>query len=107
MSQRPIPLPESFLSRPIAHRALHDVAAGRPENSRAAIEAAISAGYGIEIDLQLSKDAQAMVFHDYDLRRLTGDTGTDCSQRTARSSWASIALLHRRGRGHSKLLPKC
>ncbi|MEQ8293517.1 MAG: glycerophosphodiester phosphodiesterase family protein [Roseovarius sp.] len=68
-------LPESFLRLPIAHRALHDVADGRPENSRAAIEAAIAAGYGIEIDLQLSLDGRAMVFHDYDLGRLTGDKG--------------------------------
>ena len=75
MTILPISLPESFLKRPIAHRALHDVTAGRPENSRAAIHAAISAGYGIEIDLQLSKDAEAMVFHDYDLRRLIGETG--------------------------------
>ena len=50
-----------FLSVPLAHRALHDVNDGRPENSRAAIRAAIAAGYGIEIDLQLSKDGRAMV----------------------------------------------
>ncbi|MEO0372508.1 MAG: glycerophosphodiester phosphodiesterase family protein [Pseudomonadota bacterium] len=68
-------LPEVFLTRPIAHRAFHDVATGRPENSRAAIEAAIDAGYGIEMDLQLSRDNQAMVFHDYELDRLTGETG--------------------------------
>ncbi|MFC6582788.1 glycerophosphodiester phosphodiesterase family protein [Sulfitobacter aestuariivivens] len=48
---------------------------GRPENSRAAIKAAIAAGYGIEIDLQLSADDQAMVFHDYGLERLTTETG--------------------------------
>lgn len=75
MTVRPVPLPRSFFERPIAHRALHDIADGRPENSRAAIQAAIAAGYGIEIDLQLTKDAQAMVFHDYDLERLTGEKG--------------------------------
>jgi len=68
-------LPEVFLSRPIAHRALHDRAAGRPENSRAAIRAAVAAGYGIEMDLQPSADGVPMVFHDYDLRRLTGVPG--------------------------------
>lgn len=68
-------LPAALLRRPIAHRALHDVAAGRPENSRAAMRAAIDAGYAIEIDLQLSQDGQAMVFHDYDLARLTGTPG--------------------------------
>ena len=73
-------LPPSFLSAPIAHRALHDLSEGRPENSRAAICAAIEAGYGIEIDLQPSSDGQAMVFHDYALKRLTGQDGTISTQ---------------------------
>lgn len=64
-----------FLSRPLAHRGYHDLARGRPENSRAAIRAAIDRGFGIEIDLQLSADGQAMVFHDYALQRLTDETG--------------------------------
>ncbi len=64
-----------FLTRPIAHRALHDLNAGRPENSRAAVKAAISQGFGIEIDLQLSSDGKAMVFHDYALDRLTKQAG--------------------------------
>lgn len=68
-------LHESFVRVPLTHRALHDVSAGRPENSRAAITAAIDAGYGIEIDVQLSADGQAMVFHDYDLARLSFDSG--------------------------------
>ncbi|MBZ8118424.1 phosphodiesterase [Roseovarius sp. LXJ103] len=65
----------AFLHAPLAHRALHDKGAGRPENSRRAIEAAISAGYGIEVDVQLSCDGVAMVFHDYALTRLTGADG--------------------------------
>jgi len=68
-------LPKSFARVPLAHRALHDVSAGRPENSRAAIRAAIAAGYGIEIDVQLSSDGAAMVFHDYHLERLTDVQG--------------------------------
>lgn len=64
-----------FLRLPIAHRALHDRAAGRPENSRAAVRAAVKAGYAIEIDIQPSEDGVPMVFHDYDLRRLTGVPG--------------------------------
>jgi glycerophosphoryl diester phosphodiesterase len=71
----PVPLPPAFLTRPIAHRALHDRAQGRPENSRAAVRAAVAAGYGIEIDVQLSADGQAMVFHDEELDRLTAETG--------------------------------
>ncbi|MDO9525342.1 MAG: glycerophosphodiester phosphodiesterase family protein [Gemmobacter sp.] len=70
-----VPLPADFLRRPLAHRAYHDRAAGRPENSRAAVKAAVDAGYGIEIDLQLSLDGVAMVFHDDDLNRLTMDAG--------------------------------
>lgn len=69
------PLPDSLLRAPVAHRALHDMQRGRPENSRAAIRAAIEAGYGIEIDLQLSADGRAMVFHDDDLERLAAGTG--------------------------------
>ncbi|MCV6585411.1 MAG: glycerophosphodiester phosphodiesterase family protein [Marinibacterium sp.] len=68
-------LPDAFLTHPIAHRAYHDLAAGRPENSLSACRAAIAAGYGIEIDLQLTADGAAMVFHDYDLDRLTGRSG--------------------------------
>jgi glycerophosphoryl diester phosphodiesterase len=70
-----VPLPGAFLMQPLAHRVLHDRAAGRPENSRAAVRAAVAAGYGIEIDVQLSADGQAMVFHDEDLDRLTAESG--------------------------------
>lgn len=80
----------AFRRLPIAHRALHDVADGRPENSRAAIRAAVAAGYGIEIDLQASRDGRAMVFHDYDLRRLTDESGP-VAQRDA-AELAGIAL---------------
>ena len=68
-------LDPAFLTLPLAHRALHDVTRGRPENSRAAVRAALEHGYGIEIDLQLSRDGQAMVFHDDDLPRLAEGTG--------------------------------
>ncbi len=66
-------LHEDFRRIPIAHRALHGP--GRPENSMAAIRAAVAAGYGIEIDLQGSADGQAMVFHDDTLDRMTDQTG--------------------------------
>ena len=70
-----IALPTCFLTRPIAHRGLHDVSDGRPENSLAAFRAAIAAGYAIELDVQMSLDGVAMVFHDYHLSRLTGQNG--------------------------------
>lgn len=71
----PVPLPGAFFRAPIAHRALHDRDAGRPENSPAAFRAAIAAGYGIECDVQPSADGVPMVFHDYDLKRLAGRSG--------------------------------
>lgn len=68
-------LPPAFLSVPIAHRALHDMRAGRPENALSAVRAAVAAGYGIEIDLQLSSDAVPMVIHDPTLERTTSGQG--------------------------------
>lgn len=56
-----------------AHRGLHGP--GVPENSLAAAEAAIARGLGIECDIQLSADGVPMVFHDWELDRLTGETG--------------------------------
>ena len=64
-----------FINGPIAHRTLHDVKSGRPENSWEGLEAAISHGFAIEIDLQLSLDGIPMVFHDYKLNRVTNETG--------------------------------
>ena len=52
-----------------AHRGLHGN--GVPENSRAAFELACQKGVGIELDVQLSRDGVVMVYHDYDLSRLT------------------------------------
>ncbi|MEO1911849.1 MAG: glycerophosphodiester phosphodiesterase family protein [Paracoccus sp. (in: a-proteobacteria)] len=66
-------LPQAFLTAPIAHRGLHGD--GVPENSLAAARAAIEAGYGIELDIQPAADGTPMVFHDYDLTRLTGQSG--------------------------------
>lgn len=70
-----IALPRAFLDRPLAHRALHDAALGRVENSLGAIDAAIARGYGLEVDVQLTGDGEALVFHDPDLLRLTGSDG--------------------------------
>lgn len=61
----------SFLTNvPIAHRGLHGEV---PENSLRAFEAAIKAGYVIETDVRLTKDGRLVVFHDDDLKRMTGD----------------------------------
>ena len=60
-------------NRTYAHRGLHGP--GVPENSPAAFAAAIKHGLGIECDVQRTADGQAVVFHDWVLDRLTGQTG--------------------------------
>ena len=51
-----------------AHRGLHN--SERAENSMSAFRAAVEAGYGIELDVRLSKDGQLVVFHDDNLWRM-------------------------------------
>jgi glycerophosphoryl diester phosphodiesterase len=58
----------------ITHRGLWSPD-GPPENSLGAFQAACAAGYGIELDVQLSADGEAMVFHDEQLERMTGAAG--------------------------------
>jgi glycerophosphoryl diester phosphodiesterase len=62
-------------ARPIAHRGLHHAARGIIENMPGAIAAAIAGNYGIEVDLQISADGEAMVHHDDRLGRLTAGDG--------------------------------
>lgn len=61
-----------------AHRGLHDNHSPAPENSMAAFKKAIKAGYGIEMDVQLSKDGIPVVFHDFTLERICGKPGKVC-----------------------------
>jgi glycerophosphoryl diester phosphodiesterase len=79
---------EWLTARPIAHRGLHDASSGAVENTGAAFSAAIAAGYGIETDLQISADGEAMVHHDDALGRLT-----DASGRLAEMSAAEIKAV--------------
>jgi glycerophosphoryl diester phosphodiesterase len=62
-------------ARPIAHRGLHDAAVGIVENTRSSVEAAIAAGYAVEVDLQVTADGDAVVHHDESLGRLTDGQG--------------------------------
>src|SRR5438552_15530312 len=64
-----------LIARPVAHRGLHDSAAGVIENTPSAFAAAVAGNYAIECDLQLSADGDAMVFHDDTLERLTEGSG--------------------------------
>jgi glycerophosphoryl diester phosphodiesterase len=80
--------------RPIAHRGLHGN--GLVENSLAAVEAAAAAGYGIEVDLQLTRDGEVVVFHDSELDRLTGETG-----KLAEKTAAELSAIRLNGSGET------
>jgi glycerophosphoryl diester phosphodiesterase len=67
--------PAWLTARPVAHRGLHDRARGIIENMPGAAEAAIAGNFGIECDIQLSADGEAMVHHDDALGRLTEGSG--------------------------------
>jgi glycerophosphoryl diester phosphodiesterase len=65
---------ERLFSPAFAHRGLW-TPGGAPENSLAAFQAACAGGYGVELDVRLSSDGEAMVFHDEFLTRMTGAEG--------------------------------
>ena len=61
-----------FYGRSYAHRGLHSEDKSVPENSLEAFRLAAKAGYGVELDVQLSRDGQVVVFHDDTLDRVCG-----------------------------------
>lgn len=74
--------------RPIAHRGLHGD--GVPENSVAAFEAAVDAGYPVELDVRLTADAVPVVHHDESLERCCGLDATVAE--TERADLADLTL---------------
>jgi glycerophosphoryl diester phosphodiesterase len=87
-------------ARPIAHRGLHDFSKGVVENTRSAFAGAIAKGYAIECDLQLTKDGEAVVFHDDHLERLSEGhglvkehTAAEMRQLTLRNSGDKVQTL--------------
>jgi glycerophosphoryl diester phosphodiesterase len=90
----PVNAPHWLVERPIAHRGLHDTTKGVIENTLQAAEAAIAGGFGIECDIQLSSDREAIVFHDETLDRLTDATGP-----LSALSAAEIARVEIKGSG--------
>ena len=64
-----------FEGRNFAHRGLFGKSQRPPENSLPAFEAAAAAGYGIELDVQFTRDKQVLVFHDDNLDRMTKAKG--------------------------------
>jgi glycerophosphoryl diester phosphodiesterase len=81
-----------LIARPIAHRGLHDEAHGVIENTPSAVWAAIAADYGIEVDVQITADGEAMVHHDDVLGRLT-----DCEGRLDQLTTAELQQVAFRG----------
>ena len=61
-----------------AHRGLFDNGTQAPENSMEAFKRAAGAGYGIEMDVQITKDGVPVVFHDFTLERMCGKKGKIC-----------------------------
>ncbi len=66
---------QPFVGVHYAHRGLFDHKLDIPENSLKAFAKAVEAGYGIELDVQLSKDKVPVVFHDASLKRMCGMEG--------------------------------
>ena len=74
-----------------AHRGLHNDE--RAENSMSAFRAAVDAGYGIELDVRLSKDGRLVVFHDDTLNRVCGREGRVVDFVAAEDTRNSLRLL--------------
>lgn len=66
---------KAFMGKHYAHRGLFDNQSDAPENSLKAFAKAVEAGYGIELDVQLTKDEIPVVFHDASLERMCGVKG--------------------------------
>ena len=63
---------KTFLHCLFAHRGLFTPDQRIPENSMAAFSNAVQKGYGIELNIELTKDKQVVVFHDHTLSRMCG-----------------------------------
>ena len=61
-----------FMGRYFAHRGLHNRDKSVPENSLEAFRLAAKEGYGIELDVRLTRDGKVVVFHDDTLERMCG-----------------------------------
>ncbi len=79
---------ESLFRNAFAHRGLHRRDGSVPENSLSAFAAARDAGYGIELDLNITRDGRVVVFHDKDLDRACGVPG-----RIEEKTWEELQTL--------------
>ena len=88
-----------FFRRNIAHRGLHTADKKIPENSLAAFREAAEKGYAIELDVQLTKDGQVVVFHDDTVDRV-------CHTASGRvDSFDYLELLKLRLEGTEETIP--
>lgn len=87
--------PEALWQARYAHRGLHDKENTLPENSLAAFAAAAEAGYGIELDINLTTDDQVVVFHDESLQRMCG-----VERNIADCAYAELAACRLAGTQH-------
>jgi glycerophosphoryl diester phosphodiesterase len=78
-----------FMGTLYAHRGLYDNNSQAPENSMAAFKRAVSAGYGIELDVQLSKDGIPVIFHDFFLKRMCHMLG-----KVSDYTYAELSSMH-------------
>jgi glycerophosphoryl diester phosphodiesterase len=84
--------PEVLWRSRYAHRGLHDKKNTVPENSLDAFKAAAEAGYGIELDINLTTDDRVVVFHDESLKRMCG-----IDKYVADCSWAALSQYRLNG----------
>ena len=77
-----------FMGRNFAHRGLYSEDQSVPENSLKAFSLAVEAGYGMELDVRLSRDGQVVVFHDDTLDRACG-----VASRVDELDWAELQKL--------------
>jgi glycerophosphoryl diester phosphodiesterase len=88
--------PGWITARPIAHRGLHDARQNVIENTRPAFAAAVAHGFAIECDVQLSRDGEAVVHHDFELGRLTEGSGR--LDRMSATELRTVRFRHGEGR---------
>lgn len=74
---------------PFAHRGMHN-AQDAPQNTLQAFQLAVAHGYGIELDVRLSRDGEAMVFHDKMLEDLSNGRGPITGKTAAELGQLSI-----------------
>ena len=89
---------EDFRTHYIAHRGLFDNEQDYPENTLAAFARAVEHGFGVELDVRLTKDGQLVVAHDDGLQRICGEN-VDVAELTYEE------LTSRRVLGSSQAIP--